>query len=211
MTAAALLAFTGLAIVLALTPGPDTVLTLRFALRDRLSGLLAACGSAVATIVWAVLVAVGLAALIAQSAELYRGLKIVGGLYLVYLGVQAIRHARSAVEAVTETAPIGRRRRPTAAFAGFMSTMTNPKVGLFYIAVLPQFVPHGDDALAHTMLLGAIMAAIGLAYLCLVTFIADRANRLLRRPRVTLWLERASGGILVTLGVGTAASTVLDA
>lgn len=205
MTPASYLAFAGLSIILAVTPGPDTVLTLRYALRDRASGFLAAVGCAIGTIAWAVLVAVGLAALIEQSAELYRILKIVGGLYLIFLGVQAIRHSRRPTESSsgTATAPSPRRN---SAVAGFISTMTNPKVGLFYIAVLPQFVPSGSAALPTTMLLGATIAAIGLAYLVVITVVADQANRWLRRPRVTMWLERVSGGILVLLGIGTAAS-----
>jgi threonine/homoserine/homoserine lactone efflux protein len=81
--------------------------------------------------------------------------------------------------------------------------MTNPKVGLFFIAVLPQFVPHGESALVTTMILGATLSLVIFLYLAGLALIADRANAWLNRPRVTKAIEGTSGGILVALGIGT--------
>jgi len=205
MTIAAYLAFLGLSAVLALTPGPDSLLVLRFSVRHARSGVAAATGSAIGTMVWAVLVGVGLAALIEQSAELYRLLKIVGGLYLVFLGVQAILHSRRAPEADA----VGRvpRASVAAAFgAGLLSTLTNPKVGLFFLAVVPQFLPKDGSAFPITMLLGATVALVGFVYLAVLAAIAARATVWLKRPRVAKTIERVSGSILAALGIGTAAT-----
>jgi threonine/homoserine/homoserine lactone efflux protein len=208
VTPASYLAFVGLSAVLALTPGPDSLLVLRYSVRRARTGMAAALGSALATLVWAVLVGVGLAALIEQSAELYRVLKVVGGLYLVYLGVQAIRHSRHPVR--DEAArPVGRGDHAALA-TGILSTITNPKVGLFFLAVVPQFLPSDGSAFAVTMLLGATVAAVGLVYLVGLALVAARATVWLRRPRVAKYIERVSGSILALLGVGTVVTAFGD-
>lgn len=212
VTITSYLAFVGLAALLTVTPGPDSLLTLRFALRDRPSGFAASAGSAVATLLWAALVAVGLASLLEQSAELYRALKVIGGLYLVCLGIAAIRKARRPLDevgAAKRRGSAGRLR--SASVAGFLSSMTNPKLGLFFVAVLPQFVPQNEAALANTMLLGATYSAVTFVYLALLSLVSHRASVLLRRPRVTAAVEAGSGAVLVALGIGTAASAAQPA
>jgi threonine/homoserine/homoserine lactone efflux protein len=201
------LAFCGLCVVLAVTPGPDSFLILRFSLRKLSSGVAASFGSAAGYLVWAVLVAVGLAALIEQSAVAYRGLKVLGGIYLVYLGIKAIRGDRKKPSA---PAPDGvamvDSRSWSSCMAGLASTMLNPKVGLFFLAVVPQFLPKDKSVFAVTMLLGATLGTIVLIYLAGLCLVAAKANEWLNRPRVTRNLEISSGGILGVLGIGTAAS-----
>lgn len=161
---------------------------------------------------WAALVAVGLATLLEQSAELFRIVKIVGGLYLIYLGVAAFvatrRSARAAsaeADAVAEgidPEPVARRRSTSSLLAGLLSTLLNPKVGLFFLAVVPQFVP-AHAGFGETMLLGAVDAAVGGLYLVAITLLASRMVAWLKRPRVTRVIERISAGILAALGIGT--------
>ncbi|MDN4612864.1 LysE family translocator [Leifsonia sp. F6_8S_P_1B] len=205
MTAASLLAFAGLCLVLAITPGPDTFLVLRFSLSRPGAGMAAAAGSALGSMVWAVAVAFGLAALLEQSAEIYRVLKIVGGLYLVYLGVAAFLASRKHTAADAVDLEVRRTSLRSGFLAGALSTLTNPKVGLFFLAVAPQFVPHDGSAIPSTLLLGAIDALVGSAYLVAVALLAGRAVAWLKRPAVTTWLERVSAGILAALGIGTIA------
>ncbi|MBC7723336.1 MAG: LysE family translocator [Burkholderiaceae bacterium] len=202
----AYLAFVGLSVVLAITPGPDSLLVLRYSVRRVRAGLATAVGCSIATVVWAALVGIGLAAIMAQSAELFRGLKIVGGLYLVFLGVQAIRHS---TRRAPDDAGATRRAGISSAFlAGLLSTMTNPKVGLFFLAIVPQFLPTDASAFGVTMLLGLTVAVIGLLYLVILAGIAARATLWLRRPLVATRIERVSGTILALLGVGTATSAL---
>ena len=206
MTGSAYLTFVGLAVLLALTPGPDSLLVLRFSVRHARTGIAAAIGCSIATIVWAALAGLGLAALIEQSAELYRALKVIGGAYLIYLGVQAIRQSRSTpVERPHVEAP---RRTPAAFVSGFFSTMTNPKVGLFFLAIMPTFLPTDDTALGVSLVLGVTVAVVGFLYLAVLASAAARATAWLRRPHVSMWIERVSGGILAALGIATAASAL---
>ncbi len=200
------LAFCGLCVVLAVTPGPDSLLILRFSLRRVSSGLAASFGSAVGYLLWAVLVAVGLAALIEQSAGAYRVLKVLGGIYLVYLGIKAIRgDKKPAPNATAAPLPVGPRSWHSLG-AGLLSTMLNPKVGLFFLAVVPQFLPRDGSVFPVTMFLGATLGLIVLIYLGALCLIAAKANEWLNRPRVTRNIEISSGTILGVLGIGTAAS-----
>ncbi|MEV6095587.1 LysE family translocator [Nocardia sp. NPDC051981] len=204
-----LLSFVGLCVLLALTPGPDTFLVLRFSMAGSRPGIAAAIGSAFGGIVWATVVAAGVAALLEQSATAYRTLKVVGGIYLVYLGVRALlAHRRGpaaaadgADVAVAQGAPASLR---SAFAAGLLSCVFNPKVGLFYLAVLPQFLT--QVTFLNTLTLGAIESSVAAIEMVLLAVAAARAVELLRRPLVRVRLEQASAAILAALGIGTAAS-----
>jgi threonine/homoserine/homoserine lactone efflux protein len=215
MTAVSILAFAGLCVVLALTPGPDTFLVLRYGMGRARDGFAASAGCAAGSLVWAALVAVGLATLLEQSAELFRIVKVIGGLYLIYLGVSAFLATRRSARAAegdgdgdaaaadtTATAVVARHRTTTSFLAGLLSSVLNPKVGLFFLAVVPQFVS-AHAGFGETMLLGAVDAVVGGLYLVAVTLLASRMIAWLRRPRVTRVLERVSAGILAALGIGT--------
>jgi threonine/homoserine/homoserine lactone efflux protein len=209
VTLSLLLSFIGLCVLLSITPGPDSFLVLRFSIVDARPGIAAAIGSAFGGIVWAVVVAAGVAALLEQSATAYRALKVVGGIYLLYLGIRAlIDHRRQRNAATADAESIQASTTPTSvrsAFAaGVVSCMFNPKVGLFYLAVLPQFLT--DVTFANTLALGAIESGIAAVEMVLLAIAASRAVALLRKPKIRDRLEQASGAILAALGIGTAAS-----
>ena len=208
VTLASLAAFAGLCLVLSVTPGPDTFLVLRIALNRPSAGIAAAAGSALGAIAWAALVGVGLAAILEQSAELFRWLKIAGGLYLLYLGVSSFIKSRRAAKAgasgaAEEPLPYSRL---AALGAGALSTLLNPKVGLFYLAVVPQFIPHGGDTMGTSLILGVVVAVIAFAYLSMIAVVAFKAMRWLKRPKVSTAVERVSSGVIAGLGVGVVAS-----
>ncbi|HKU36395.1 MAG TPA: LysE family translocator [Paenarthrobacter sp.] len=207
MTLASLAAFAGLCLVLSVTPGPDTFLVLRIALNRPSAGIAAAAGSAGAAIVWAALVGVGLAAILEQSAELFRWIKIAGGLYLLYLGISSFIKSRRAAKAGADAseAPLPYSRL-SALGAGALSTLLNPKVGLFYLAVVPQFIPHGGDTMGTSLILGVVVAVIAFAYLSMIAVVAFKAMRWLKKPKVSTAVERTSSGIIAGLGVGVVAS-----
>ncbi|MDQ0118394.1 LysE family translocator [Pseudarthrobacter sp902506025] len=208
MTFASLVAFAGLCLVLSLTPGPDTFLVLRIGLSRVRAGLAAAAGSAGASLVWAALVTAGLAAVLEQSAEVFRWLKIAGGLYLLYLGISSFLKTRKAAKDSLNGGDENVLAYTTAAGfgAGVLSTLLNPKVGLFYLAIVPQFIPRGGDVMATSMILGCIEAVIGFIYLAVVAVVAHKAMAWLRRPRVNAGVQGASSGIITALGAGVIAS-----
>lgn len=141
-----------------------------------------------------------------QSATAYRIVKIAGGLYLLYLGVVTLIRLRSAGGLAPHVTAVERRSPLPALGTGLMSTSLNPKVGLFFIAVVPQFLPAGDTHFLSTMLLGAISAVGAALYLVALSTVANHAVAWLRRPKGTMALERTSAGVLATFGIATLAS-----
>jgi RhtB (resistance to homoserine/threonine) family protein len=190
-----LLAFIGVAVVLTLTPGPDMALVLRNTLRGgRPAGLRTVAGIAVGLVGWATASALGVAAVLAASATVFTALKVAGGVYLVYLGVQALRAVRPDEDPVTE-AP---RRRGSPFRQGLVTNLLNPKLAVLFTTLLPQFISQDDPAVAKSVLLATVFVSIGLTWLVTYTSIVSRVARSRRFRRVT---EAVSGVVLVALGV----------
>lgn len=210
MTLVSLLGFAGLCLMLALIPGPDTFMVLRISLNRVGAGIAAAAGSGVGALVWAALVGLGLAAILEQSAEVFRWIKVAGGLYLLYLGISSFLKARKAAKAGIAAGGEGHEPLVYSKRAGFgagmVSTLLNPKVGLFYLAVVPQFIPHGANTLVMAMVLGLTLAVIGFLYLAVIAIVSYRAMKWLRKPKVNSLIERISSGVLAVLGAGVIAS-----
>ena len=223
MDTSSYLALLGVAVILAVTPGPDTVLTLGYALRQRRDGMLAAAGSALGIFAWAGLVAVGVAAFLDSSPAAFQALRLLGGAYLFYLGYRAITtHAPASATAVPATVgaaqtagstvtvaparPEPSQRKARSAFtAGLVCCLTNPKTGLFFLALLPQFTPPGAGALFVVVVMGGTVAAAIGAYLLVVALAAHTASTWLNRPTVTRKIELASGAVFLALGLMTIA------
>ncbi|AMY21571.1 LysE family translocator [Rhodococcus fascians] len=204
MTLSLLLSFAGVCFLLAILPGPDSFLVLRYSIGGLKPGVAAAMGVAIGGLFWAVLVAVGLAAIVEQSATAYRVVKVLGGLYLLYLGVRAFRARRKNKVAGEPLVPVA--ASAWSAFgAGVLSCALNPKVGLFYLAVVPQFLT--VVTFTGAMTLGLVEVVVAAVVMGVFSVLASRAVTLLRKPAVTDWLDRISAGFLVALGIGTVASS----
>jgi RhtB (resistance to homoserine/threonine) family protein len=195
-----LLPFLGAAIVIALTPGADTAFVVRTAL---VSGAAparrTALGTATGLMVWGAASACGVAAILNASAEAYTTVKLAGAAYLVWLGIQAIRNAGA-------HEPVARARVGSPFLQGLLCNLLNPKAGIFFTALLPQFVSPQDPALAVSLLLSAIAAATSLAWLTVYATLVPRAGDVLRRAPVRRAIDRITGTVLIALGVRLALS-----
>jgi threonine/homoserine/homoserine lactone efflux protein len=188
-------------LVLIALPGPDQALIMRNALvGGRTSGVRTMLGGATGLSLHAAAAALGVSALLATSATAYAALKLVGIAYLLYLGVKMLRSARQPAEA--DEAPSA--GRPFA--QGFVSNALNPKVALFFLTFVPQFLPESGSTLPVALLLSAIFAAIYLAWFSGLVALVGLASDALRRPRVKAWIERITGGALLAFGVRLAAA-----
>ena len=195
-----LLPFVGTAILIALTPGADTAVVVRTALvAGAAPARRTALGTASGLMVWGVASACGVAAVLNASAEAYTTVKLAGAAYLIWLGIQAIRHA-GAHEAAGSARPGSPFRQ------GLLCNLLNPKAGIFFTALLPQFVSPQDPALAVSLLLTAIAAATSLVWLTVYATLVPRAGDVLRRPPVRRALDRVTGTVLIGLGVRLALS-----
>ncbi len=149
---------------------------------------------------WAILVALGLGALLAASEVAYAILRWVGGAYLVWVGYKMLRYPRRSF------VPAGDKLNPKGSdFAtGLLNNLLNPKVGVFYVSFLPQFVPHGLPVAPFILLLGAIHAVQGLIWFGSLILATRPIARLLEKPRVVQTCDRVTGGMFVAFGVGLA-------
>lgn len=190
----------GLAVLALLTisPGADMALVAKITLeRGRLDALLATIGIASGVLVHATASALGLSVILATSAEAFTVVKLVGAAYLVYLGVQALRSSFRH-ETVAAVAP----RRATSPFVqGLLSNVLNPKVAVFYLTFMPQFMSPGDNVLLRSFAFAAAHGIMGVAWLTAYAYVLSRISVVLGRSGVRRWLERVAGGVLVALGL----------
>lgn len=199
------LIFAGVALLLAMTPGPDMAVTTKNALAHGRRGvLLTTAGISLALCIWVTATAAGLAALLKASADLLLVLKLVGAAYLAYLGLRTLWEARRA------PAPLVEGTRPAVAGRsifgqGFLSCITNPKLGVFFVSFLPQFVQRGGAVFWQLLELGVTFALIGLLWLLCYGSFVSRARQLITAPRVRQWMERATGVVLLGFGARLAA------
>lgn len=200
----ALAGFALLAAVLTIIPGLDTALVLRSSLtQGRRHAYATAFGICSGAFVWGAAAAVGASALLAASEVGFTILKLAGAVYLVYLGVSMFVKTFVKREGVPET------ERPTgslwAAFGrGALTNLLNPKVGVFYIAVIPQFVPAGVPPLPMGLALGLVHILESMVWFTAIIFATQFARRWLSSPRSARIIDRVTGGILVGFGVSLA-------
>ncbi|GAA0741392.1 LysE family translocator [Ideonella azotifigens] len=193
------LLFVGASLVLILTPGQDMILVMsRSVAQGAVAGLATATGVCSGLVVHTALAALGLGAVIRASAWLYLGLQIGGALYLAHLGLQLLRVPDQPL-AMTSAAP----QRPARMFLdGALSNVCNPKIAVFYLAFLPQFVaPGASHATASLFALGLAFALLALLVKGPIGLGAAALSGWLRaHPRSLVWLFRCSGVVLLGLG-----------
>jgi threonine/homoserine/homoserine lactone efflux protein len=205
--ATALLGFAVVAAALTVTPGLDTALVLRSAMTGRRSEAAATAGGIVAGLfVWGAAAAAGISVLLTASQLAYDVVRFAGAAYLVWFGGRLLWRALHPAPPVDAVGPAGRSAW-RAARLGLVTNLLNPKVGVFYVALLPQFVPPGSDALVVGLLLAAVHAALSLIWFGLLIALATVLGRRLRSPRTVRAVDGVTGAVLVGFGVGLATAS----
>jgi threonine/homoserine/homoserine lactone efflux protein len=195
---ATLFAFAAAALVLIITPGMDTALVLRTsAVEGHRRGLATVAGICAGCLVWGTSVALGLGALLMASHTAYTLVKWAGAVYLAWLGLNLLLKPRDRFAPTTAPA---RKSRFGAFGRGLGTNLLNPKCGVFYVSFLPMFVPHGwpvGPSLFGLCLAHVIMSFAWLAFVATAT---APLGRLLARPGVAKWLDRATGSVFLAFG-----------
>jgi len=186
-----LVTFVPVAVLLSITPGPATAMVVRSAVRGgRRAALLTTAGNSLGILVWACLAAAGIAAAVAASATVFSAVKLAGALALVALGMKTLRATRGQATCCTP-----------ALREGFVGGIANPKLGAFYVALFPQFVPHGAPVLAAALLMACTIVAVDLVWFSTLAYLVTRAKRAFVDGPWLRRLERLTGAVLVGLGV----------
>jgi threonine/homoserine/homoserine lactone efflux protein len=211
-------AFLAISVVVIVTPGQDTALTIRNTLAGgRTSGIMTALGIAAGQAVWALATAVGVVAFLVASEPLFAAVKLAGAGYIVFLGGQSLYAAIRSRNTVNRL-PNGARPRGLPAAAalrqGLVSNLANPKMAVFFASLLPQFArplapqfaPEEGAAFAGLILLGAVFCTMTFAWLTGYALAVARAGHVLRRPGIRRAVEGATGTVLIALGLHIAAA-----
>jgi RhtB (resistance to homoserine/threonine) family protein len=202
-----LLAFIGVAGLITITPGADMALVTRITLvHGRRAAWLANLGIVTGLLCWALASALGVAALLHASATAFTVLKVIGAVYLIWLGIQSWwgsrRHAPRAGDVGAQAVAQSSTPRDAATYRqGLLSNLLNPKVGVFYSTFLPQFIAPGDPVLATSLLLAGIHIVMGVVWLFAYAAMVARAGDVLRRPHVKAAIERLTGAVLIAFGL----------
>jgi threonine/homoserine/homoserine lactone efflux protein len=198
-----LLVYIGIVVAIVLLPGPDTAVVTKNALiHGREAALGSAIGANVGVSVWTLATALGVAAILRSSATVYDALKLVGALYLVWIGARTLWDSRKGRGDEGATAAPRRTIDRRGGFMqGLFSDLANPKVGIFFTSLLPQFVSAHGPALLEMLMLGAIYIVISVVWMCGSALVAVRLAHLLSRPRVKARIDRFSGLVLVGVAI----------
>ena len=213
-----ILPFLGVVTVLTLVPGPDMALVIRNGVRG---GAPAAwwtgLGCCTGICLWAVAAVLGLSALLAASAAAFTVVKLAGAAYLAYLGVLAWWRSRR-VRVLDDVRELGMRElggaartavvadRASAFRQGLLSNLLNPKIGLIFLTLIPQFVASGEPRVRTSAVLAGVFLAMAVLWWRLFSLGVGSLGSALARPRVRRVLDRVTGTILIGLGVRVAVS-----
>ncbi|MEW1960430.1 LysE family translocator [Kineococcus sp. NPDC059986] len=204
--------------LLTLTPGLDTALIVRTAAAGqprRAWGVVV--GIQTGTLIWGILTSLGIAALLTASALVYEVLRWAGAAYLVWMGVTMVWAThRPAHAAGRPEVAVGKPAATTAGERGSFSAawrrgaatnLLNPKMGAFYVALLPQFIPEGASPLTFGVLLACVHITLGVVWSTVPVLMARRLRRVLQRPSVRRAMDRATGTVIAGFGVKLAMSS----
>ncbi|MEV8360284.1 LysE family translocator [Microbacterium sp. NPDC076895] len=196
-----LLAFMLTSLVIIVIPGPSVLFVIGRAIAlGRRAGVLSVVGNALGTIPAIIAVAFGVGAIVASSIVAFTVIKIVGALYLVYLGIQAIRHRHAHIPGVQQRPT----RTRTLLAEGFIVGLTNPKTIAFFVAVLPQFVdPAAGPVWVQLLMLGLVFEALALASDSIWALAAGTARAWFARSPRRISTLSATGGVMM-IGLGGA-------
>jgi threonine/homoserine/homoserine lactone efflux protein len=190
-----LISFLGVAVLVSLLPGPATALVVRSAaVHGRRQAFHTVLGNSTGILFWALASVLGISALVAASETAFTTLRVLGAIVLLWLGVQALLGSKARADA---------RPRParTAYAQGLMTSGANPKLAVFFIALLPQFVPDGAPVLPWTLAMAAILIAVDLVYFTALAWVVARAKRAVVGSRR---IEQLTGGVMIALGLRVA-------
>jgi threonine/homoserine/homoserine lactone efflux protein len=190
-------AFVPIAVLVTITPGAATAMVVRSAMRGGWrAGLRTIAGNSIGVVAWALLSIAGISALVAASEIAFLVLKLTGAAVLVWLGIQSLR--RAGAPAVIEP------RRGRAFRDGLVTSLANPKLAVFFVALFPQFIGDDGDVLLTTLAMAAMIVAFDLVWYTTLAVLASRAKAGFMASRAGRRLERATGAVLIALGLRVA-------
>jgi RhtB (resistance to homoserine/threonine) family protein len=188
--------------ILTLTPGLDTALVIRNSSRSgHIDGCVTSLGICLGLFVHAMFSALGISAILLQSAELFQLVKWIGAAYLIWLGVTSLRaiyKGNNKIAISEEEQTIFSSRRSLR--EGFLSNVLNPKTAIFYLAFLPQFIDLNYSPILQSFTMASIHFLIAMIWQCSLAFAINSAKKLFKSSAMISWMEGVTGVVLILLG-----------
>jgi RhtB (resistance to homoserine/threonine) family protein len=200
-----MLIFLTIAAVLTVTPGADMALVTKNVItRGRAAAFMTILGICLGCLIHATLSGLGLSVILSRSAALFEVVKLAGAVYLIYIGVGSLRSAlrgERAPGSISEPKEISGERRLRSFTEGLFTNLLNPKVALFYLTFLPQFIAPGEPVLRKSILLALIHVGMGLVWLTIFISLLQALSGVFSRSSVRRKLEAVTGGLLIAFGL----------
>ena len=193
-----------LCILLIILPGPDTaIVTKNTLVISRRAGFETMFGTLTALMIHTTFAIIGLSAIIVQSSKLFTIIKFVGAIYLIYLGVKTFiamtkRKAPTAVEGINHS-------KSSSYFQGFFTNLLNPKVAVFFLTFLPQFVANPNEPLLPFLILGITYTVLTFIWFIFYITLLSQVRAFMNKPTTQKWMEGITGTVLVGFGIQLAA------
>jgi RhtB (resistance to homoserine/threonine) family protein len=195
------MAFIPVAAILTITPGSDTMLVVNNTLtRSTADGLCTVAGINAGLLIHALASALGLSMILMNSATAFEMVKLAGALYIIYLGIQSLRSSRKHEETEFSAEPCSKGISASIR-EGFLTNVLNPKVAVFYLALLPQFISPGESILRQSLLLMTIHFSMGILWFSFITLALSKVRHLISGGKFKKRLEAISGIVFIGLGL----------
>jgi RhtB (resistance to homoserine/threonine) family protein len=194
--------FVVMCILLIILPGPDTAIATKNTLTvGRTGGFRTIFGTCCALLIHTMAAVVGLSAIIVKSAFVFSIFKYFGAVYLVYLGIKTLWALRQNKTAPTEMSAESKYGNKSCFKQGFLTNLLNPKVAVFFLTFLPQFVDAGSSSFIPFLIMGITYTLLTALWFLFYIYLLNQIRTFMKKPRTQMWMEGITGTILIGFGV----------
>ncbi|PGO22578.1 lysine transporter LysE [Bacillus cereus] len=190
-------------ICLIILPGPDTAMATKNTLvAGKIGGVKTIFGTCVALLIHTLAAVIGLSALIVKSALLFSIFKYVGAVYLVYIGIKALLAVKSTADLTTNEVPINNENKHTSCFRqGFLTNLLNPKVAVFFLTFLPQFLNPNHNTFIQLLVMGLTYLILTVIWFAFYIFLIDKISAFMKKPKTQRYIQGVTGLVLIGFGI----------
>jgi RhtB (resistance to homoserine/threonine) family protein len=192
-----------MSICLIILPGPDTAMATKNTLiAGKIGGVKTVFGTCVALLIHTLAAVIGLSALIVKSALLFSIFKYVGAVYLVYIGIKALLAIRNTEDLNTNDVPINNENKHTSCFRqGFLTNLLNPKVAVFFLTFLPQFLNPNHNTFIQLLVMGLTYLILTVIWFAFYIFLIDKISAFMKKPKTQRYIQGITGIVLIGFGI----------
>ncbi|MEH7592351.1 LysE family translocator [Bacillus toyonensis] len=197
------LLFIIMSIFLIILPGPDTAMATKNTLvAGKMGGVKTVFGTCVALLIHTLAAVIGLSALIVKSALLFSIFKYVGALYLIYIGIKALLAVKNKEGVNTNDVSINNDKEHTSCFRqGFLTNLLNPKIAVFFLTFLPQFLNPSHNTFIQLLVMGLTYLVLTIIWFAFYIFLIDKISAFMKKPKTQRYIQGLTGIVLIGFGI----------